>query len=90
MPLSCTIDTDTCAPEDAERLKSLVSESGIMQSPSLTTLAACDARYYNLHIDDGEQSHSVKFDDINIPANVRPLIDFLQSRAKSVFGDDDA
>lgn len=89
MPLSCTIDTDTCSAEDAIQLRSLVASSGVMQASSATVPGARDVRLYVIDIEDDDLSHEVKFDDISIPAAVRPLIDFLQARSKNVFGDED-
>lgn len=89
MAVACTVDTDTCPPDDAKQLEHLVATSGIMQSPGRTVAGARDVRYHSVTVDQNGQHAEVTFDDISIPSEVRPLIDFLQSRAKNVFGDDE-
>lgn len=89
IPVSCVIDTDTCSPEDAAELRRLVIAGEIMQANSRTTPAARDVRLHTLNINDGDTVKEVKWDDINIPPEARPLIQFMQARAKTMFGDDD-
>jgi hypothetical protein len=89
IPVSCILDTDTCSPEDAQELSRLVATSGVMQATSKTNPAARDVRLHTLTINDADAVKEVVWDDISIPQDARPLIQFMQSRAKTIFGDDD-
>jgi hypothetical protein len=90
MPVSCVLDTETCPPDEAQELERLVTLSGVMQATSRRTEAARDVRLHTLNINDNGIAKEVSWDDINIPVEARSLIQFMQSRAKSMlFGDDD-
>lgn len=89
IPVACTIDTDTCAAEEAQELMRLVTVSNVMTADSRTNPAARDVRLHKLNIDDNGNTKQVSWDDISIPEEARALVQFLQTRAKSIFGDDD-
>lgn len=89
IPVSCTLDTTTCAPDEAQELERLVAVSGIMQAQSKTNPAARDVRLHSVKISNNSANKEVEWDDISIPAEARPLLQFLQERAKNFFNDDD-
>jgi hypothetical protein len=91
IPVSCTLDTETSTPDEARELERLIAVSGIMQAQSLTNPAARDVRLHSIKITDDktQSSKEVEWDDITIPPEARPLIQFLQARAKTMFNDDE-
>jgi hypothetical protein len=89
MPISCTLDTDTCSPQDARELERLIAAGKVMEAKSASIPGARDVRYYTIDIEGSEGTAHLKFDELSVPQNVRPLIEFLQLRAKPLFGDDD-
>jgi hypothetical protein len=58
-----------------------------MQAESALMQQARDVRKHVLVIDDNGTKKKLTFDDISIPAEARPLFQYLQSRAKSMFDD---
>ncbi len=85
IPLSGTIDTNTCSPHDASKLQQLVESSGIMKAENASVPGARDVRYFIVDIENESVTKHVKFDEISVPPVMRPLIDFLQERASSLF-----
>jgi len=87
IPVSCALDTETMPADEAQELKRLVAASSIVQLESRRNSAARDVRLHTIKVeDDGKE---VSFDDVSIPGEVRPLIQFLQARAKNMLDDDD-
>lgn len=89
IPVSCSLDTDTCSTEEAQELKRLVAVSGIMMASSMKSPIARDVRLHTLNIDDNGTIKEVSWDDVSIPAEARPLVQFMQERARTIFGDED-
>lgn len=79
----CEVNTADLEAPDAEQLKRLVQESGLVKSHRWVSEQTRDARQYEITIDEDEHSGiSVTFDDQNVPASARMLLGFLQQRAK--------
>lgn len=88
MPVSCVMDTKTCDPTEAATLQQLVIDSTIMMTESASVRGARDVRYYSFDIEYEGMTKHVSFDELSVPKEIRPLIEFMQSRATSIFGDD--
>lgn len=82
--MSCDLDTNLLAPEEAAQLESLVKTSGILQAQSALSENAADLINYEITIETTEGKHQVKFDDLTLPETVLPLLDYLQSHAKRI------
>ena len=87
MPISCDLDSATMNPDDAKHLQELIAGSGIMHASSASVAAARDVRYYLLDIESDGESKSIKFDELSVPTQVRPLIDYLVSRSSNMLED---
>jgi hypothetical protein len=79
-------DTDTMPEEQAQELERLVNTSGVfdMGQGDLNTHAApgrADAISYRLTISDGLRRTSLRLNDVNAPASVRPLLALLRKLA---------
>jgi hypothetical protein len=77
----CEVNTADLEATDAEQLKRLVLESGLVKSHRFVSGEARDARQYEITIEDERRDISVTFDDQNVPAAARTLLGFLQQRA---------
>ena len=86
MFMGCEIDT---APNDADatELESLVASSKIMSQSSKKVAAARDVYLYSFDMEKDGQKHSVTFDQLSVPEEVKPLVDFLLKRSKNMLPD---
>jgi hypothetical protein len=78
----CELDTDSLSPAEATKLQSLVEQSGILQAQSKHAPHARDLLNYNITVETSEGAPTVSFDDLSLPENVQPLLEYLQSCAK--------
>ena len=87
MPIGCHLDTDKMAPDQAQELHALVKASGIMSARDARLPAARDVHLFSVEIADGSNKHKVVFDQLSIPPQVRPLIEFLIANSNSMLPD---
>jgi hypothetical protein len=80
--MGCDLDTKLLSPEEATQLESLVNTSGVLQANGDRSENAADLISYEISIETNQGTHQVTFDDLTLPENVLPLLDYLQSRAK--------
>ena len=81
----CDFDTEKNPQEpDSVHLLALILESGIMTEKSKQVPAARDVFLYSFEIELNAQKNRVTFDQLSVPAKVKPLLDFLLERAKLV------
>jgi len=80
MVRGCELDSAALAPELARELEQLVGQSQITPGEYLSETAR-DLQQYEITIENGG-SVSVVFDDANIPASARPLLNFLKKLAR--------
>lgn len=78
----CEVNTADLEAPDAEQLRRLVQESGLVKSHRWVSEQTRDARQYEITIEDERSGICVTFDDQNVPASARTLLGFLQQRAK--------
>jgi hypothetical protein len=84
----CELDPATLPQEDATELRFLVERSGVMDMASQHVAAARDVRQYQLVVQTDQRTHRVGFDQLSVPASVRPLLEFLQRRSVDLLPDD--
>ncbi|GAB1542070.1 hypothetical protein NUACC21_47440 [Scytonema sp. NUACC21] len=78
----CELDTDLLPSDEAAKLQSLVEQSDILQTQSSHTPHARDLFNYNITVETNEGAPTVSFDDLSVPENAQPLLNYLQSCAK--------
>ncbi len=78
----CELDTDSLPADEAAKLQSLVEQSGILQAESRHAPHARDLFNYNITVETDEGAPTVSFDDLSLPENAQPLLEYLQSCAK--------
>lgn len=83
--LGCDLDTKLLPLEEATKLESLVKKSGVSQVKNTRSEnAAADLIDYEITIETNDAKQQVKFDDLNLPENIVPLLEYLQSQAKPI------
>lgn len=80
----CELDTNLLPPDEAAQLESLVKKSGILQAKSVHSENAADLINYKITIQTQKDIYQVTFDDLTLPENVLPLLDYLQSKSKPI------
>ena len=80
----CELDTDTMSAADAARLQVLIEESGILTVTAGSVSSARDLALYVFTLDTGEGSREVSFDQLSVPASVKPLLAFLLDRSRDL------
>lgn len=78
----CEFDTKVLARKEAAALASLIEQSGIHGLKSSQTPNACDLTCYEIAVETEKGSEQVSFDDMTLPETLRPLVEYLQQRAK--------
>jgi hypothetical protein len=82
--MGCDLDTNLLPLEEAAELQSLVEGSGVAQSQSSRSENAADLINYEITIETKEGTRQIAFDDLTLPESIIPLLDYLQSHAKSL------
>ena len=82
LQMGCDLDTKSLSSDRATQLESLVNTSGILQANSGRSENAADLISYEIAIETNQGTHQVTFDDLTLPENILPLLEYLQSQAK--------
>lgn len=79
------VDTEDPPDEQAQTLRRLVEESGLLGTDREALIPphrqARDVLEYHLEVTTSGRSHRFDFDDTNVPARVRPLLEHLRMAA---------
>jgi hypothetical protein len=79
--LGCELDTEKLPRRDAEELKRLVEQAALDKVGIKKSSRGRDLANYEISAEDNGRMTMAAFDDMTIPGNVQPLLDFLRSRA---------
>ena len=79
--MGCIFDTDA-KPEP--ELEALVKSSKIMEQTSKKHPSARDVFYFTFTIDMNGTNKSVTFDQLNVPQEVEPLLNYLLERSTNM------
>lgn len=84
----CVLDSTNSDPALLEELASLIEKSGIMQMASKRVPQARDVFIYGFEIelDDGRKN-KLSLDQLSVPDEVKPLLEFLLGRSKNMMPD---
>jgi hypothetical protein len=80
----CDLDTDDLPVEEAARLAALVEASGILTLRDQQVPGARDVRLLTVALETERASHRVTFDELSVPPSVRPLLDALRARSRTL------
>jgi hypothetical protein len=82
--LGCDLDTQTMAAAEAGELLRLVRQAGLEKVGTKTSTKGADLTRYEIVVTDNGRSIKAVVDDMTIPDNVRPLMEFLSRRSRAV------
>lgn len=79
---SCVLDTSALAGGDAKRLQSLVESSGLpeMESADWKFETGADLQTYEITIQSDQGLKQFSFDDMSVPKEAHPLLEFLRDK----------
>lgn len=78
IPISITVDTATLPPDQASHLCHLVERADFFALPTnFVSPAQPDRFQYKVSVQEGDRQHTVTVRESSIPANLKPLIDWL-------------
>jgi hypothetical protein len=84
---SVLVDTNSLPPDEARQLRDLINNSNFFDLPSKSPppqKGAADYFLYKITVeadDDERKTHTIQTNDITMPPELAPLIDFLQGKA---------
>jgi len=81
IPLSAELDSAEMEPDRADELKRLVDEALPFDQPSTSKSNLPDDLHYQLTIEHGGQSKTIKVSDNAAPDKLKSLLDFLGEEA---------
>jgi hypothetical protein len=81
--LGCELDTEKMPPSEAQELARVVKQTEPDKVGVKTSPRGRDLTNYEIVVQDGGQTTRIVLDDMTIPSNVQPLLDFLSRRASA-------
>jgi hypothetical protein len=81
--LGCDLDTSTLPPAEAQELTRLIKQANLEKIHSRRSEKARDLQNYEITVEN-EMTARASFDDMSVPANGEPLLEFLRQRARAV------
>jgi hypothetical protein len=82
--LGCELNTSLMESREAQALQSLVERSGFSKWKTTGGYApsAADLTNYEITVETGKGIYKIVFDDLTIPKNILPLLEYLKACAK--------
>jgi hypothetical protein len=81
--LGCDLETSALPPAEAQELARLVKQANLEKIQTRRSEKGRDLQIYEIDVEN-EITAKASFDDMSMPANTRPLLDFLRQRARAV------
>ena len=81
--LGCDLETSALPPAEAQELTRLIKQADLEKIHARRNEKGRDLQIYEIAVEN-EITAKASFDDMSMPANVRPLLDFLRQRARAV------
>ena len=77
--LTATLDTERLPPQEAARLRRLISTACFFDQPSSlkSSTSEADRFQYQVTVEEGDRIKKVEIDESCIPRTFQPLIDYL-------------
>ena len=86
--MATVIGSDSLTLDEKNILRSLIDNAKFFELPSETPSPNRGADYFSYNItvegEDLKKSHTIKTNDVTMPPELRPLINYLQSKIKRV------
>lgn len=77
----CTLDTAAMDSAESRSLRELVERLPFEESGQGSDRTARDVVAYEITVEDGKRTSSLRFEDLSVPESVKPLLAFLQQRS---------
>ena len=77
----CTLDTAEMDSTEGRTLRALVDQLSFKESEEGGDRSARDVVAYEITVEDGKRTRSLRFEDLSVPEPVKPLLAFLQARS---------
>jgi hypothetical protein len=81
--LGCDLDTDKLTAGEANELAGLLREAALNKIGVQKSATGRDLANYEIRVKEEGRVTKVTFDDMTIPGNVQPLLNFLRGRAQA-------
>ena len=81
--LGCDLETSALPPAEAQELTRLIKQANLEKIQTRRSEKGRDLQIYEIAVEN-EITAKASFDDMSMPANIRPLLDFLRQRARAV------
>jgi predicted signal transduction protein with EAL and GGDEF domain len=81
--LGCDLETSALPPAEAQELTRLIKLADLEKIHARRNEKGRDLQIYEIAVEN-EITVKASFDDMSMPANIRPLLDFLRQRARAV------
>ncbi|MBX9687871.1 MAG: hypothetical protein K2X27_14290 [Candidatus Obscuribacterales bacterium] len=85
--LGCQFDTAAEPGPEMTELEALITESNIITQTGKRVPQARDVYLYTFEIELNEKKNKVTFDQLSVPPEVKPLLDFCLARAQNMMPD---
>ena len=82
--MGCDLDTGTLSPPEAQELARLIKQANLERTQTKRSDKARDLQNYEIAVEGEGITTKATFDDMSMPANMKPLLDFLRRRARAV------
>ena len=82
-PKRFALDTERLTPGDADRLRRLIAEARLGERHSSELSRMPDVIVYRLAVSGVPGAGPVTFDDVTMPPEVRPLVEFVRDRSSA-------
>jgi len=83
---SIVLDTTSMTPDEVKHVQQLVDNSNFFNLPSKSPApkaGSADYFHYKITVQEDQREHKVQTNDITIPQELEPLINFLQEKVQS-------
>jgi hypothetical protein len=82
-----TVDSNSLSFDEKDRLRNIIDNARFFDLPSETPLPRRGADYFKYKItiesDDPKKSHTIETNDMTMPSELRPLVNYLKDKTKS-------
>jgi hypothetical protein len=81
---SVTVDSNSVSFDEQNIVKNMVDTARFFELPSETPLPKRGADYfkYKITVETEEKSHTIKTNDMTMPSELRPLVNYLEKKTK--------
>ncbi len=83
----CEIEVDKLPPNEAQQLEELVLNSKILQQTGKRQDGARHVHLFTFDVEHQGQKNKVTFDQVSVPDEVKPLLEYLLERSKDLMPD---